>query len=453
MRRTVLLVICALALAAPGAAEAQISLLFFGVTPGREISDVELPATVTGEVSVSFRADPARRCAALAACAYSGVVAWTPGGGGSLDVTRYRQGRRIRADAELSLGEDANGSGSLLAAIVHRSTGGGPPATCGDEQSGPATISATARRGQLSFALSDALAPTRCAGLVPSDLANVAPTATVPLSALRAGNLRLDFRARRDFSAHGFAGTVTSTVVVTLGRPRVQPLNLTVPPGIKTQRMRIVSEPLRLIGISGSLTASVSGTRNADLCVLLDACGLVGTLTFTPNAAAPLGELDAIGPAKRPYRDFLASLGLSSAGRSAGIDVAGTLTWSDVGTVLASLRQSATCSDRAPLGSGAASLQMIGRRLYVRYLGPGGSGLGGQTGLRTRCPGPFVAPGNELATGSIARSRLRRRSVSVRLRATHTPGDQGYDISLAGALTLRLRRGRLHQQFLTLPAP
>jgi hypothetical protein len=454
MRRAVLLVICSLALAAPATAQAQagLSLLFLGVTPGKEISDIQFPASVAGEVSVSYHADPASGCAALGDCAYSGVVAWTPGGG-SLDVTRTKWGHRVHIDGQLSLGETGNGSGSLIAATVHRSIGARPEATCDDAQSGLATISATVRRGELSFALSQVLAPTRCAGPLPSDLANAAPAATVPMSRLTAGNLRLDFRTQRSFTAHGLAGTLTSTVVVTLGRPRSQPVSPSFPPGIKTQRLRFVSEPLRLTAASGTLTASVTGTRNAELCVLLDTCGLAGTLSFSPKVVDSIGELVATGPAKRPYRDFLTALGLSSTGHSAGIEVNGILTWDDSGTVAESLRQSTSCTDRDSLGSGAASLQMIGRRLRVRYLGGGALLLGGQTGLRTRCPGPLVAPGTELAAGSVPRLRFRHRSLTVRLRATRAPSDQGYDMSLAGALTLRMRLGPLRQQIATFPAP
>jgi hypothetical protein len=230
-------------------------------------------------------------------------------------------------------------------------------------------------------------------------------------------------------------------------------VNLSFPPGIKTQRLRFLTEPLRVTAVSGSLVGRVTGTRNTELCVLLDTCSLAGTLGFAPKAAASQGELVAIGPAKRPYRDFLTALGLSSSGRSAGIEVDGILTWDDSGIVAESLRQSTSCVDRASLGSGAASLQMIGRRLHVRYLGGGGYTLGGQTALRTRCPGPLVAPGTALGAGSIPRSRFRHRSVTVRLRATPALSDQGYDISLAGTLTLRLRRGPLQQQIAAFPAP
>lgn len=450
MRRGPLSLICGLvALAAPGSAQAQSFLAVFGM--GKQISDTVLPAGVSGELGVRFHADPASGCAALAACGYRGAITWNPGGGGTLEVDKYRQRRRVHVLAILSLGAHQPGNGSLTAAIVHRFTGRVRVATCADEVAASSYIEAAQHGAEVTFTLVDELSATRCAGPLPSDLTAVSPTATVATSALARGNLRLDFRTQRSFAGHGFAGTLTSTVVVTVGRPQGQNAGPGSPLSLPTERLRIVTEPLRLTELAGSLTASVTGTRNADVCVLLDSCGLVGTLNITPKVSALQGELTAIGPASRPYRDFLTALGLTRTGRRRGIEVGGELDWADTGTVSAALHQTAACSDSAPVGAGDVELTVGGRRVRFTYTAGGGALFGTGETMRTRCPGPMLLQANPLAFGSIARSQLAKRAFTVRLVGGGNAEDQGYDTSLAGALTLRLRRGRPRQSIVTGP--
>lgn len=452
MRRWAIAALLCSLLGLPSAAGAQDLL---GASSGNGISSVELKANLQGEVSVAFHGDPASGCAALAGCGYRGVITWTPNGGGAVELDRYEQGGRVHLDASILLGLNAAGTGSLTASDVQRLAGGQPVGLCGDEQNAPTFIDGTANGGAIRFTLDDELSPTRCAGPLPSDLTGAAPSVTISTHALERGHVRLDFRSERSFAGHGFAGTLTSTVVVTVGageRQAPPPASaLSLPGG--TKPMRVVTERVSISRLSGSLSATVTGTSDTDVCVLLDSCGLAGTLTIAPKPSAPLGELVATGPASRPERDFLTALGLSSAGRSAGIGVTGEVLWSDAGTVAAALAQpSGTCSDRAPIGLGAATFEFTRRSVKIGYLAGGPETPVGQSALRTRCPGPIYPETGSLAYASVPRSRLAKRTFTVRLRGTWAFEDQGYDASLHGVLTFRFRRGQISQQIENVPS-
>ena len=50
-----------------------------------------------------------------------------------------------------------------------------------------------------------------------------------------------------------------------------------------------------MVTAAGSLVADVRGTSAGGVCVLLDTCGLTGTLTMTPSPGAGEGELAVFG--------------------------------------------------------------------------------------------------------------------------------------------------------------
>ena len=107
--------------------------------------------------------------------------------------------------------------------------------------------SATIRGGTLTIALLQAggtLMSTRCAGPLDGDLAGASPKATISLRAALRGRTVVALQASNPFASNGFAGTVSSTLVLTLGKPSRPSSGATFPPGIKTQRMRIVTERL-----------------------------------------------------------------------------------------------------------------------------------------------------------------------------------------------------------------
>ena len=284
---------------------------------------------------------------------------------------------------------------------------------------------------------------TRCAGPLDGDLASVSPAVTISLGRLMHGRTSLNFSGTRAFAVHGFAGTISSTLVVALGRPSVQPASsgADFPPGISTQRTRIVTERLDPVRVAGGLSAAVRGASDPVECALLDTCGLSGTLTLIPQAREVTGNVLAMGPADRPYRDFLTAMGLARGGRSRGITVAVYVNVN--GDVRAAISQAgASCVDTGATGGISA---------VVEPSGPSpGAGFG--PSWRTRCPGPLLADKTTGVAASLPAGALTHRRFTIRLRSNGSLTDDGYFITPQGAISVLVRRGRVRSQVTTFPA-
>jgi len=244
------------------------------------------------------------------------------------------------------------------------------------------------------------------------------------------------------FAAHGFAGTVTSTLVLVLGKPSKSSSQPQFPPGIKTTRIRTVSEHLTLSRITGDVSATIQGDANPLVCRLLDSCGLVGTLGLGDAASGFFGTVIANGPASRPYRDFLAALGLA-AGNPRGISVSLGEDWS-MGQGTADLTQSGTCTDSAP-----------GPLVFLDLLSNHGelTGAAHVSSWRTRCPGPSLTNGNApLLSAALPLRALRQRTFTIGLRPAGVLDDDGYTLSVHGHLSVVVRRGRISQTVNTEPS-
>ena len=242
----------------------------------------------------------------------------------------------------------------------------------------------------------------------------------------------------RFFASHGFAGTIDSTLRLKLARPSSQPQNGNFPPGIKTQRVRTVIEQLSLVRVRGGLTATVRGAGNPIVCGLLDSCGLSETLSLAGPLRGASGELIATGPARRPYADFLAALGLSRTGRGRGIAVSGTVGWAQ--PVQAEMSQAGNlCTDAAARGGVAIEL------------GLGGASGGFTDTWRTRCPGPSLRNTQPFLGGPLDRSALGQPQFRIDVHGKAASSDDGYAILGRGRLSLVLRRGRITQQVSTEP--
>lgn len=424
--------------AAPAGAQTVVSFGFGGPTGATIISATDIPVSTTGELVVSFHGDAATGCAASGLCGYSGTVLVRPGSG-DLFVEKLRHGRTTSYDGFLGLG--LGSAQALTAARVERDGSG----SCADVSQLDLSPAMNIRAGVATLALlqpgGDVLA-TRCAGPVDADLAGTVPRVTTPLVSLLRGRMRFNLAGTQPFASHGFAGTVRSTIVLRLGRPQRQSSSSTFPPGIRTQKVRTVSERLQAGAAGGTLTALLAGTADATECGLLDSCGLAGTLTLAPSFDGLSGSLQAIGPAKRPYRDFLAALGRGP-GNPRGIQVFGEIGWSQGGTVTEDITQAGTCTDSAVLGAGGIILAPRGSGLVASYRPVAAP--------RTRCPGPIVAPGQALATGTLARADLRRRTLTLNLSAAPAFQDDGYSATISGHFAFSFRRGPLTQQVTTQP--
>jgi hypothetical protein len=318
---------------------------------------------------------------------------------------------------------------------------GGPAATCADASASPfggETAGVIAGRSVTIGVLhaGGSLLATRCAGPTDADLAGSAPTATLPLARLLHGRTVLNLSGARTFASHGFAGTLTSTLTMQLGRPQSEGGR---PPGAKTQPTRTVTEHLSLVQVRGQLSAAFSATANPIVCGLLDSCGASGTLTLEDTPRQISAEVIASAPASRPYRDFLTALGLSRSGHARGIAVVMIVGWQ--ANVVATRSQAGqTCTDTAP--TGGVSLAF-------------GSGVGQFGALagpwRTRCPGPALGNPTPLLTGAFNRSVLAHRQFALTARATGSVADDGYLTVSRGSLSIVLRRGTVTQQVVAQP--
>jgi hypothetical protein len=271
-------------------------------------------------------------------------------------------------------------------------------------------------------------------------------------AALR-GHVNVDLSGTRNFAVGGFAGSVRSTLVLHLRDTYTDTGN---GGSSRRERDRVVTEPITLLRATGAITASVHGVANPDVCLPLDSCGLQEMFSVQPRPQMSQGALIAYGPAKRPYRDFLAALGLSRRGRSAGILVYGTLGWDRGGVVTA--ESTGGCRDSARLGTGEIVFETGRTGLFLA----GGNGVRLPSGngltsyypaagpLRARCPGPQLAGAVPyLAEGTTTPHALAGRQFSVSLRPDQSFSDDGYEGRLGGSLTLTLRRGRLTQHVIS----
>jgi hypothetical protein len=271
MRWLGLLVGAALALGAsagPAAADSSSSFLFFsGPGNATHITATTFALRTSGQLTVAFRSDPGSGCGRLGACGYHGTLMVKPAGA-QFTVERYTLGGRRHTLGWIVLGAHPPFGQSTVFARVLRDGGG----TCADATASSfGLVTGRPSAGRFAMNLSSALASTRCAGPLPSDLRSALPT--VRLSAAPRRGSRIDARRVSAFAGHGFAGTVTSTLVFTVGRGSSQGQSQgTPPPGTKTRRVRTVTEGVKVVASTGSLVVDVRGTTNGDVCVLLDSC-------------------------------------------------------------------------------------------------------------------------------------------------------------------------------------
>ncbi len=431
-RRVGIGVVLALAFAVPAAGAQNATQVLFGISGfGKAVSTTEVPAQLTGSLTVAFHGDRTAGCAAQGLCGYAGTVVLSPGSGADVGIERFRHRGHATYAAALSLG--GGQFGAMTAARVQRSGGG----LCGDATSPFVTVPATISRGVVTVPLlapGGTLLTTRCAGPLDSDLSSASPQIQLPLGQLLRGRRTLDLSGTRSFAAGGFAGTVTSTLRLGLGRPSTQPSARNFR-GVKTRREREVIETLAVTQARGALGLSIRS--DPATCPFLDSCGVQGSVTGMIAAQNPTASLDVIGPATRPYADFLAALGLSQTGNPRGLQVVGAVTWGSGGTLASNLDQGVPCTSQAPLGGGTVQLFLRADRLAGSYVP--------LTSLRTRCPGPRLAQDETLATGSLSLRGAGNRRFTLRMSGQGPLSDDGYSFSQQTSLTLSLRRAGLRQ--------
>jgi hypothetical protein len=447
-------IVAALALAgiasAPAAAQ-QVTVGFGGDRPSLETT---VPVRVTGQLTVQFHGDTAAGCARWGLCGYSGTVSWRPALAASLLVNRTL-GRHASTTVTFlpSFLPGPGQPGGVTTADVALDAATPLPSGshCVDAASTGAFLPFVVRAGRVGVSLVGAtpsLLVTRCAGPRDPDVIPELPVRSLSVAALKRGRTAISLATSHPLSAHGFSGSVSSTIVLRLGAPgRTTRSSQTSgsPPGATT-RVRRIDVGYRAT-ISGSVAEQVRGAANPLLCAPLGSCRLTGTITLTPRPESAHATLTAQELASRPRRTLLAAVGLSP-GPAPGVTGFGAVQWSHGGSMTVDLTQGPErCDDAVKLGSGALLLATSRGRLAVSYV-PGALVGGPQA---TRCPGPLPADA-PVAAGGVPVSMLGRRTTRIRLTTGFTAADDGYAMRFVPDLTLTLTPVTRRTSIVTLPA-
>lgn len=403
---------------------------------------VDVPVRVSGAIEVSFHGDPAAGCAARGVCAVSGSVSWTPVDAAQFLLSVGRQRGRSVYSGSLgfeSLAPTNLGSGGLTSARVS-----GPATSCADAVENGNEIPLRIAGGQVTVDLAGGSGPIlqdRCGGPTAGDLSPALTRVSLPLHQLLSGHRTITFPASGGFAGGGFAGQVTSSLVLTLGAPSRQSLRITVP-----RRYRTTAEQLEAVyglRLRGAATERFGGSADPSVCGPLGACGLTGTLTLAPDVRSGQATISATTSGRRrPAADYLTALGIGHGGRTHGVSVSGSGLWPGGGTVsVAEQSGGGSCTDASSLGSGGLVILATGKAIRVLYFP--GLPLGGLPGgITDRCPGPLVTTGTGF-DGAVPISAFAHRVVTIVLRHAADPGDDGYGVTATSTVTVTLTRRRI----------
>jgi hypothetical protein len=416
---------------------------FFSSGSPRLLSETALTVCVTGRLTVTFAGDPATGCADRGLCGYSGTETFKPEGVGELNIATFaHRGGRYRV-ATLALGGDPGGP---VASAVQRSQANGSTTACSDQdQSSGGFFSSPVSGGLVTIGLAHAAAPflgTRCAGLLDTDITAALSARTVALRRILHGTHTIDLRSRRRFASPRLGGTVDSTIVLTLRQQhRTSSGGFSPPPSPpRSKRIRHVEVTYRVARVGGSAVATVRSSPVAAVCGPFDACGLHGTIDVAPGTTSGgTAFLGAGARLRRPKRDLLAALGLSSRGNPAGIGVSGDGFALVRGTVSADVTQPQdACRDQVGLREFVLVVHRHTNRLVVS-LAPGVSQASDP--LRTRCPGPDLV-GPRFTSASLPLSTLRHPSFTAKLNGDSFSNGP-YRVTTRSTLTVTLHRTKV----------
>lgn len=376
-------------------------------------------ATVSGAVTVSWRADGARGCEAAGLCGYSGSLTWQPGEQAEISfVPHFGPALFLESDA---------------AAIVRVRRDGG--ATCVDAVPGDFFAFETRKLGTDRYALRfpEELSSGRCAGPSAADIASALPAATIDLGAMRRGGTRLAWPGG-PLAAGPWTGEVTSTLAARLSRLRRPRANRTTRPRVparlrgRTLYRTSVDYAYRVTAVHGGLDVAFHGLAPSE-CVALDACGVTGTVSLVPPSKGTLdigGAVESVKPDK-PVDELYVTGDLRSGGR--------------VSEVLH--RPGAPdCAEARTTGHVLLGGEAGRSRVDVTL---GAEHVAGLELMRTRCPGPThadVFARGALARAEIARTSLGSRHLRLTLRVGGTFAGAGYAGTRTGTVTLDLERVR-----------
>jgi hypothetical protein len=455
-RRTILVAFTSFA-ASVGAAGATDRVDVERGSQSRLVRSITIPVTVDGSVQVEFTSSLATGCERR--CDLSGSLTWNPTGRADMAVSEYRRRGNRELEASLfffgGLGQDAP---RTTAHVVRGQAA--RPGVCSDARVNALTfLDFSAGSGSyvqarlINGEQDDAnLFRSRCGGPLERDLVTAMPSATLNRALLMRGRTTVDLSsATRPFAAHGFAGTVRSSVKLRLGQAREEPpeRELASPREPPASAPRTVIAVYDVEEVSGSIVTAFTGGTERSLCDPLDACGTAGTVRLSPFVSAGRATFVAYGPARRVSgRDLRAALGLRPGRLAPGINASGVANWSrDGGSVVESFTGSdgTTCSDTVPLAGGFMTFYVGPRRVFASY---GRASGAGPDLLRTHCPGPSIldaAQNSPLASGNVSRRQFRKRRVLITLSRGRPFESEPYAGESRPALKIVLRRVRVRE--------
>jgi hypothetical protein len=412
-----------------------------GTSPITEASFTQIPVRVRGDLAVQFHGDPATGCAARGLCGFAGTVIWQPPSTGILETDTFRVGGKIEYDVSLQLSADPLPGppvqGGVTTANVRFAPNGsaGFSSVCTDAAATGTDIEMPVNLRAASLTLGAAapsLLGTRCAGPLQSDIANMLPRRVVDVATLSNGRTGVSLVSSADFAVHGLAGTVTSTVHLSLGRPHTD--RLSGGSSKPKQRFRTV-----VLGYRAHLDGSVLTRIHGDpaSCAPLGSCGANGTFALGVHSAPGTLAIGAVTRARRPLRDVLTALGLRKDGNPRGIQVLGIFFVRGRARYAVDVTQGAsTCQDTGPGGLGVLFVGVTRGRLTAALDST-------QEAPHLRCPGPMLAQGNGSAEGTARLAPLVRHGGTIHLRAGVNFKDDGYAGRTVPDLTLTMSRPKL----------
>jgi hypothetical protein len=424
--------------------------LRLGAVTGTDTSFTVIPVRLRGTLAVQFHGDQATGCAARGLCGYSGTVIWQPPSTGTIDVDSFRDHGRTEYNVSLDL--SGNGftvgppiDGGTTTADVRFTPNGsaGSSSICTDAAATGADIEMPVnfRAASLTLAAaSPSLLGTRCAGPLQSDIASVMARRVVDVATLFHGRAAVDLASSADFAVHGLAGTVTSTVQLSLGRPRTQRISGS-GSSSKASKFRTVVLTYRA-HLDGSISTHFRGDSSS--CAALGACGANGTFALRVHGTPGTLALGTSTSARRPLRDVLTALGLRKDGNPRGILVLGFFVVHGQLTYSVNVAQGQnTCKDTGPAGPDSITLAPTRTRLRTEF-------DGSLPAPHLRCPGPNVS---QVAVGAPPIDHLTRRGGTIHLTGGSEVNDDGYTGRTAANLTLTIGRPKLTVSTDALRAP
>jgi hypothetical protein len=289
----------------------------------------------------------------------------------------------------------------------------------------------------------------RCAGPNLSRALARLPRRSVSLSRLGREPVVADLSGTASYVSGRFAGTVTSTLRLRLGREERGNLSggggLIGGPGHRPRRkvrVRVVHfhAVYRVTRFRGNLSASFGGLAGPP-CAQLDACGVAGTAGWAIRA--PGGNLVVEGDslARKSDHGFRGALAAVTRTHDAFAEFRRP---GFFGTTTADVTRpdDVPCHDTARVLSPGLAADVGARRLFVGVGGPDTQPAGADL-LRAGCPGPRdadVLDGPGLARGSVPLSLLANRRFGLALTGSGRFDASGYAGSRSARFHITLKR-------------